>query len=516
MAIKPALASTQPKSTASRPTSKLSKRQALLIAFIVVALGILLGQLMSSAEREQIVLSVVALIALLFISFSRPLVSILLWIFFVPFVETYIKIPLGAGVPDLSFSRLIVAFLGIALLAKGAIGQVRVSRIGPVEWCIVATTVGVMIAAPRSIPSPTAVIQWAISMHLTPLIVYFFVKNSVKNAADLRRVFFVIALLGAVSGVYTGYELATGNVLFVYPGTDLDALATMRTTLGVRMIRGIYGDTGTMGRVLALSIPITIYLLLESKGRILSKIALFAMLVTQFYGLVVAMSRTPWYALLVALFIMQFFYKKFRKVYLVILIVAAIGLWATWDQASNSAVARRVDDKVSTFEARQARWITGRAMALAKPIQGWGFGHFREEARHFQPARFDFELTHVENDYLYVLIGSGLIGFLPYMGALVLPLFYSIRLARKVRSPGWSGFITSELLAVYWAVAACYMIGLFTAMEQSAGLKTIAFAVAGAVVGTHEHLLKKPKTSEREHALADAAPVQAKLASESI
>jgi O-antigen ligase len=407
------------------------------------------------------------------------------------FIETWVKIPMGAGLPDLSFSRFTIAFLATFMLAMAAIGKFCFARIGLAEVCILATPIGIMIAAPQSIsPHLKGVIQTAIAMHFTPLSIYFFTKNLVRNRSDLHKVFWAIAFLGFVSGAYAVYEYATGNILFVAQTSEVGMV--FRGS-GIRMITGIMGSTGNMGRALAAAIPVTFYLFLERKKKDIARILLIVMLVAQFCGIYVTMTRAPWYSLLLALFIMQFFYPKFRRLFYVIVFVAAIALWATWDQVVESNAADRVNDKVSTLEGRDVRWQAGFNMWRAKPIQGWGFGRYQEESGRFRTDGESRNCSAVENDYLYILVGSGLIGFLPYLIFLLVPLVNSLRLFFKARAPDWSGFIRPETLTVYWAVILCLLITSYSAIQTQAVIKLMTFAVAGAVIGTHEHLLRDSK-----------------------
>jgi O-antigen ligase len=484
----------------------LARRRSVVIGLITVGLGVLLGCLIDSSEAGMLVISIIVTAIVLVLIVNRPLNGVLVWLFFMVFIETWVKIPMGAGLPDLSFSRFTIAFLATFMLAMAAIGKFRFARIGLAEVCILATSIGIMIAAPQSVnPNPTGVIQMAISIHFTPLVIYFFVKNLVQNNKDLHEVFWTIALLGFVSGTYAAYEHATGNILFVAKGREVGEL--FRGS-GIRMIQGIMGSTGSMGRALAVTIPVTFYLFLERKGRDARKFLLAGMLAAQLYGIVIAMSRTPWYALLAALFIMQLFYPQFRKVFYVIVFVAAIVLWATWDQVSESDVADRVDDKVSTMEGREARWQAGFNMWQVKPIRGWGFGRYRQESGRFRTDGKRSNLGAIENDYLHILVGSGLIGFLPYLLFLLAPLVNSLRLFFRARAPGWSGFIKPETLTVYWAVIICLLITSYTAIQTQVVIKLMTFAVAGAVVGSHEPLLCDSKKRPFHDPLADAAVAQ--------
>jgi O-antigen ligase len=427
---------------------------------------------------------------------NRPADGLALWLLLIPFLETWIKIPMGAGLPDLSFSRFTIAFLAVAKLAKAAVGKERPAPINIAEIGIVGTTAGIMMAAPLSIqPNPRGVIQMAISWYFTPLVGYVLAKNLVHSSRELKRLLLAVAVLGFVSGTYALYEYATGNILFLRQGLSADELSLYRRDLGIRMIQGIWGGTGDMGRALALAIPITFHLFLESRGKSILRIFLVIALIAQFCGIVVAMSRTPWYALLIGLFVMQFFYPQFRKTFLIIALLAAIVLWATWDQVTESDVAARVGDQVSTLDGRQTRWQAAFNMWRAKPIRGWGFGHYRQESGRFRTDGSLRNLSAMENDYLYILVGSGLIGFIPYLLFLVMPLINSVRLFFLTRTPGWSGFIKRETIAVYWAVLLCFAINSYTALITQPGLKLIVCVVAGAVVGSHESLLRRKQVN---------------------
>lgn len=467
------------------------KIKIVLVGIIVVGLGVLLGcSLSSSPETVELTISVLVVSVVMLIIVNNPLDGMLVWLFFMVFIETWVNIPMGAGIPDLSFARFTIAFLAISMLAMAAIGKFRFARISLADICILAVPIGIVVAAPLSInPKPTGVIQTAISLYFTPLVMYFFAKNLVKNEKDLHKVFWTIAILGFVSGAYAVYEYNTGNVLFVTKGREFGAWALVRGESGIRIIRGLWGSTGDMGRALATTIPVTFYLFLERRKTDIRKILLVGMLIAQFCGIYVTMARSPWYSLLLALFIMQLFYPQFRKVFFVIALVAAIVLWATWDQVSQSDAADRVNDKVSTLEDRETCWQAGYDMWQAKPIRGWGFGRYREESGRFRTDGESRNLYAVENDYLYILVGSGLIGFLPYLTFLLAPLVSSLRLFLRARASDWSGFIKPETLTIYWAVVLCLVITSYSAVNVRPDVKLMVFAVAGAVVGTHEHLL---------------------------
>jgi O-antigen ligase len=484
------------KSITLRGVSAVARQQTLWIILLVVALGVLLGQGISSVEQGDLIVSIVVVIAVLALSLFKPLATVIVWIFFFPFLEGVINIPLGAGIPDLSFSRFTIAFLVIAILAQAAIGKMQIRKIGVVEVLIVLSAIGIALAGPMSLPSATSIYQMAISLYLTPFIAYYVCKNVVQDRADLQAILWAIAILGTVSALYAAYEHATGNILFYPREKAVDALKLVRGGSNIRLIVGIYGSAGAMGRMLAMCIPVTFHLFLESKARGMTKLVLAAMLAIQGYSLVVCMCRAPWYSLLVALFVMQLFDKRFRKLFVAIAIVGVLLVGLTWNRVSESNVAARLNDETSTYEGREARWITGFNMWRARPIRGWGFGKFEREAWRFRTDSLGQRLRAPENDYLVVAIGSGLLGLLPYLGVLLIPLWYSLRLVGRIRSLRrqglpWPGFVKTETLGLLAALIVCFLVFSFSAANVIAGTKLVLLTLGGAIAGSHEHLLRR-------------------------
>jgi O-antigen ligase len=299
-----------------------------------------------------------------------------------------------------------------------------------------------------------------------------------------------IALFGFVAGAYAAFEKATGQVLFLPKDKFVEDLRLVRGESGIQLIRGLMGSSGTMGRILAFTIPVTFYIFLEYAKTFRFKALLSLMLFFQFWGIIAAMSRTPWYALLSALFVMQLFYAQFRKIFIVIALLSGVVLWATWDQVSDSDVSVRVNDRTEDLNGRTERWNTAQTMWERKPILGWGFNGFSAESGEFrQDGRRD-AFGSTESDYWHILVSTGLAGFVPYILFMLATLMNSIRLYVKAHASDWSGFISSQSLTLFWAVILVHLVVSYTATVSNPLLKIFPFAVAGAIVGSHEFLLK--------------------------
>ncbi len=482
-----------------KPSSVLQK---VLISLCMVAIGAVLGvALTASREAVLLTLSVLVFLVILPLIVIRPLNGLLLLLFFTPFIEQWVEIPMGAGLPDLSFSRLTIAFITIFMLARAATGRFRFA--GPLsftEICIIATTLGIMLSAFIS-EKPNQVIQQTISRHFVPLYMFFLARHLVRSKADLHKVFWVIGLFGAVAAIYAVYESFTGHILFYAKEIDVTELRT-ELTEDLHLLRGLLGLAANFGRVFLVSIPISFYLFFEDK-RLNRRALLVLLLIVQFYGMYLTYNRTSWYTLMFGLFVMQFVYPQFRKLYLALVFVAAVVLFATWNQVNDSAASDRLTERTEDYNGRSPRWEAAFNMWQARPLFGWGYGRFEHESGRFRTDGSRENFRAIENDFLVIMVGSGLVGFLPYVLFLLATLVNSIRLFFRARAPDWSGFIKRETIAVYWVVLLCFLIGSYSQIQNEAIVKMLPFAVAGAVVGTHQHLLS---TSKSKKTLTGAQP----------
>ena len=486
----------------------LFKLRKVLIGLITIGLGILLGYLHSSSpETAGLTASILVIFIQLLIIINKPLNGLLVLLMTQPFVAPYIEIDLGPGIPDLSFARFTIAFLAVFMLAEAAIGKFRFATpVSLTEICIIATTIGIVSSAPLA-ENPNRVILFVITLHFTPLMMYFFARNLVRDREELHKLLWAFVIFGLAVAIYAIYEQSTGHILFVGDAVDASSLNTTYTQ-NLRMIRGLVGRPGNFARIFLSTIPVAFYLLFEHKS-VTRKILLAGVLVVQFYAMFLTYNRTSWYALMIGLFILQFFYPQFRKVYIVIVLVAAVALWATWDQVNESAVVNeRIQSKTSTLDQRKSRWRAAYNMWKAKPIRGWGVGRYKEESGRFRTDGKRTDLGGAENDFLKVMVSSGLIGFLPYLIFLLTQLFCSIRLFFKARAPDWSGFIKPETIAIYWVAIICYVIGSYTQNQNAVMVKAIPFAMAGAIVGTHQHWLCGSKKRSALKLLPTTAKVE--------
>ena len=465
----------------------------LLIACAAAALGVAVGVLsFGSLQAVQGVLSFFALALLFYLIILKPINGLLLWIFFMPIVETYIKVDLGRGIPDLSFSRLAIVLMLLMMLLLAAQGRFQFRPLGWTDLLIVLVPLGIMASAPLS-NDPISVLQQSISDYFTPVAIYFFCKQLIRSERDLRLVLWTLVLFGFVAASAALFEFFTGQAILIPAQRELTRF--YRGDTGLRLIVSILGSTGSMGRVLSGLLPVAIYLALEARQSTV-RILLLLIVAVISGGLLVTLSRTPILAALIAIFILQFAYPRFRQFFIVGGLVVALVLGTNWSRIQDTELAEDRLSDVDNFNGRTPRWTAGLNMWQVNPIRGWGADAYGEQSGNFRTdgRRDDFDA--IESEYLHILVSSGLLGFVPYMLFLLLPLWMSVQLLRRARAPDWAGFITPRAIALYWSVLLTLLLAMATANTASNIVKLMPFVVAGAVIGSHEHWLRRNASGE--------------------
>ena len=85
------------KSIAHHSLSVLFKVRAFLIGLFVVGLGVLLGHLLCSPDSAELTVSFLAVAVVMLMVVARPLNGVLTWLLLEPFIESWVNIPMGAG-----------------------------------------------------------------------------------------------------------------------------------------------------------------------------------------------------------------------------------------------------------------------------------------------------------------------------------------------------------------------------------------------------------------------------------
>jgi O-antigen ligase len=483
------------------------KLRKLLFACIAISIGIVIANTtVQSRESLELLASVIVMGWFMIIALYHPLGAFVTWIFLNTFIDSWIKMPMGQGIPDLSFGRFAVFAVATTLLMRVSTGTMSLIPFSRTDLIAILVPFGIAISAPLSV-QPISAIQSSLSMYLIPIAGYLLAKQLIRTREHFHLLLAVFALFGLIAGAHAIYEALTGNILFMQKGQEIGRV--IRGTSNLRLIVGLVGETGAMGRVLALTLLCTLYYIMENKNGLLKPFWMVGALV-QFGGLAATFSRTPLITFLFGLFILQFFYPGLRRLLIVLTIIVTITLGLNWDRIQRTQAAQDRLSGVEDVNGRAFRWQAGLNMWMERPLRGWGSGRYEESSGQYRADGSTQNVKAVENDYLRILVSAGLIGFLPYALYLLTMILDSLRLFFQRKLPGPGSFIEYGTIGLLWAVMSAFLLSSFTAVNSQPITRLFPFVIFGAIVGTHQYLLaREPNRKWNLMAAVKSTTVQA-------
>ena len=437
-----------------------------LMILLTTALGVGLGFVMMT-PAGLILPSIVGIAFYLIVIASNPLSGVALWLVLYPFAERTINISLGKGIPDLSPTRFVIAFLIAVLLGQAATGQRRFPRITKLDIVCLLSIIGIGISAGASY-DPIRAFKAVLDMNIIPVLAYYVLKNFVRGKKDLDLLFNAFLIIATYTCFFIFNEWVTGNILF-YRGHSM----TVYGRTGIRVVRSLWGTPDGYASIFAMAIPLAFYRMIKAKGGHWRTIYGF-LLAIFLLGQVLAFKRAGWVASLVSFIIMFPFFPSFRKVFLVMLILIGIPMGVFWETLSSiEGVEQRVISGVDTLHGRTYRWEAAIELWKQKPIVGHGWKNYDVLS----------EYHAIESHYLHLLVSGGLLAFLPFVCIIILTISESIWVF--IRGPSIPNiFVDRDLIAVFWGMFSTYLVKAITVVQGLAIINILFFIIIGAMVGS--------------------------------
>jgi O-antigen ligase len=196
-------------------------------------------------------------------------------------------------------------------------------------------------------------------------------------------------------------------------------------------------------------------------------------------ALVFSKSRAGLVCLVFALAGMGVFYaKSYRKAYftaliVVALLVAAFSVWIGVNPLPTRFL--ELPGEVSTEDARPAVWAQSLKLWTMAPLIGQGPSTFEDAFRSFGGGNILARYQHAHNDYLEILVETGLLGFLLLLGGVGI----SIAMTVTNLTSRNSRFARMYSLGMVAAVFAVLMHGLLDFNLQIPANRLTFFTILG-------------------------------------
>ncbi len=456
----------------------------------------------------------IALLLVALLGLFRPVLGFIALLSVTPFAELFLHFGLGAGIPDLSFSRALTAGLAIAFVAREVRASDGLLRSGlqSMDGFALMTLFVLVVFLPRAVDSDAA--QRAVTLLGMPLASYFFGRSFIRDSRELHWVFASVVALAVVLALYAILEAETQHV-WLKPSFGTPAPLYHDRDQSLWLLQGVMGRSGNFARVMLFGVPLGFYLM-QRGGSALQSNGLVAAVGLMACALVLTFSRTAWIACLLEIALAMWFFGRvrFRMLISLALGIALAGFLlaeipgqpqAESDSMDAPEIARpervsepqkeasvpgpaavssaseslweRVTHKLATLHDRIPRWIGAVRMWSEKPFLGWGYGESSRRAQDYYAGEDHKPYRSVESDYLQILVDGGLVLLLPYILFLAIPFFAAWRGLRTSEGNG-----ASALLALLACLGVAMVLPALASVLNHQSIKTIAFGLFGCIV----------------------------------
>jgi len=445
----------------------------------VLLVGLVLGRAVASSQWELVV-TAVFMGACVLIGMRYPRRGLLLALVLHPFVNfMFLNLRLADGLPDISLTRVMISLLIGVLFARSLTGHHKLAPLMGIEWAMLATLAGLGVAVWRT-EATTSALQWVFDYFIAPFLIYYVARDTTTDISVLHRILWAIATVGALSAMYGVYTQITGHILFV----EGELTGPLWYSENLRIMRGLFDSPHVFGAVFSLAIPIQFYLMIKAptrNGRLLAAL----MLAITTLGLFFTYKRTAWIATLASLAVIQFYFPRFRRALLSIIVLVGLvsGLYA--DQITDSAVAtERLGQGADTLNGRLELWQTAWGYIQQEPWVGYGL---------FASQSYT-NLRAIESHYLWILLDAGLLGFIPYLLMFVLLIQLILKLVSRAVSRPAVDSADRDLLGVLLGMLVAYLVSLSTVVMNHEYPHMLLFLALGAIAGSQASFRRETPT----------------------
>jgi hypothetical protein len=437
-------------------------------------------------------LAVAGVVAFSFYAVKGDLLTVvLLW--FVTLVvlhEEFWRMPVPLFF-SLTVPRIGLVVLVLLYIAMLSLGRVPFRHAWPIGGVIAAVAAYFFISAVVSgfeTRSVVSVHYRLIGGYIFPFVVFGLVLHAFRLEQDFRRLAMFFAVLSAYL-TFTGWCERFHFDALIWPRFINDP------TVGIHWgrVRGPFVMSAAMGLALVYSYFNNLVLARNvHRGRWL----LYGLNALMLPAIFWTKTRSVWLSFVLCSLIWALYSHRRTTRAVSVSILVALALVVAVINMDNFLTAEREKGGLTDVEPLLLRIGLAHMtwdIVQEHPVFGVGFGHFRDfapgVARDPSSPFYAFGSSALEhNNLLSIVAETGVIGLLLYVAMVIVLLRSSIRLYRKLPSSA-IGFISRDLLVLYWILAMAYFIdGTFRETSDNPFANSLFFGLSAVPVAL-DHLL---------------------------
>jgi O-antigen ligase len=392
-----------------------------------------------------------------------------------PILTLFVRIPLPAGIPDITYDRILILLIVTVVILEALLSKRRLMKVTLLDFLIIIYVFAQLFDRVYVIwfgGLGDSDLIGVLNIFIIPIALYWAAKNIISTKEQLRWVLYAL-VISSILVCFTGLiEQAVGTRIFktslelggyevVYQWEDAQGGLRAAGALGNPAIYGAFLGMGCLAGLSLLSIQ-------KRKSIQLVILAILALLL---YGVLASFTRSAWVSVFIILFIAQFLLNDIWKKTLPIFTLGAISLifFGNFVPASSKIIQRALNTK--TIAQRYDLFSIGLQHFFEKPIYGWGSGALN----HFDIS-IAGEISH--NIYLTFLVDGGVVLFLSFVIIIGYLLLRSIHIFRMTQK----GSLERNMLVVMMGGIMIYLIsGLALELRYFSYFNSLFWIFAGVI-----------------------------------
>jgi O-antigen ligase len=425
------------------PSASTSGRLGRFVQFAAALLVVLvIGNMTATAILQgEFKLLIGAGVGILFVvlGVTQPRIALWAWLLLAPVASRYGTVSLPVGLPDITFSRIVVGIVVTGLLLRRALLGEPLRPLKPLDWAmlIFVSIMGVdLVLRGENFLSEALQDFDELIVHV---VLFITARHFLTRREDIRVATAMLLVVGCVLAAHGAYQF----VRFTGWAAPED-YAPVERVAGARVNEnqlaegrsiGPFASPVEYGSVCAVSFAAALIVVMHQFPGLPRSLGLVA-LVASAAGVLLSATRSAWLAPVVAALVIATLDRQRRAAILVSFAALAATILAVVLLVlprSDLFVARAYS--ATPISARAMMYRIGARLAVRKPIEGYGRGipallAARQEARDIGGPDAEIAAGQFHNTFLMTLVEWGIFGLVTYVTILLLMVHLGLAVRR--------------------------------------------------------------------------------------
>ncbi|MBN2170761.1 MAG: O-antigen ligase family protein [Candidatus Krumholzibacteriota bacterium] len=389
------------------------------VVLLAAVIGVVLANVLLYGGWTQAIL--IAMVPfLVYAMMTNTTAVFLVWVASAPILNHFIRINLGAGIPDITINRVAVSALMLVLLFQIAVKVRQLQKMQVIDWLMVGT---ILIALPAIFrgSDPIKAGQVVFDHLMTPFIVFFLTKNLITTKEGIRSLVWTFGIVTVYCALLGFQEHFTEHSFFTATGE----LNWKQEGMADR-VQGPFDTPQVLGSVMVGGIVFFFYHLFNAKNlrmRLFSACILFIHTMVAYW----TYRRSVWMGYAVTMVFLGIVEKRFRRPLLAMFVLILLISATQWHSITQTTVYQERFADSRTVNDRWVVWTTSWEMIKDYPLLGTGldmFGTYYTKYFTFHGNTVSTEYAHgitsAHNSYIRLWVEGGPMLALLYLGILLL------------------------------------------------------------------------------------------------